>query len=486
VNISDPWPDLDEAERRVHGMQMKLHQWATDDPGRRFDDLYNLVYDPAFLVVAWSRVKGNKGARSAGVDGVKPRSVVFGAGELLGGLREDLKARRFSPMPVRETMIPKANGKLRRLGIPTAVDRVAQASLKLVLEPIFEADFEPCSYGFRPKRRSQDAIAEIHFFASPSRNYEWVFEGDITACFDEIDHTALMGRVRHRVGDKRVLGLVKAFLRAGILSEDAVRRDTIAGTPQGGILSPLLANIALSVLDEHFAAKWEALGSEWKRSKHRHAGGAICRFVRYADDFVRHEAPYDRVEMKGLHLRPVAAGRRSWGQPEPGDAGESGKQPRQRRDGSALPDGPGPASETGRCNASEPVAKPLNRRAGSNLVDVGRSAVHDHHGVVVDSEAGRSPRSGGHTECLRRRCGEAAGAQLGVSPVDRRVVNVGTILGSPSPPPSQGGGGQVRRRLMTSGWDGALVVVRGRESRPHGEGGQRVRRPMCGMPGGRR
>jgi RNA-directed DNA polymerase len=148
--------------------------------------------------VAWSRVKRNKGARSAGVDGVVPRSIVFADEELLGGLRDDLKARRFSPMPVRERMTPKVNGKLRRLGIPTATDRVVQASLKLVLEPIFEADFKSCSYGFRPKRRSQDAIAEIHFFASPTRNYEWVFEGDITACFDEIDHTALMGRVRRR------------------------------------------------------------------------------------------------------------------------------------------------------------------------------------------------------------------------------------------------------------------------------------------------
>ncbi|MGH9205430.1 MAG: group II intron reverse transcriptase/maturase, partial [Acidimicrobiales bacterium] len=201
-------------------------------------------------------------------------------------LREDLKARRFTPDRVRQKAIPKPGGKIRQLGIPTAADRVVQASLKLVLEPIFEADFKPCSYGFRPRRRAQDAMAEIHFLASPNRNYLWVFEGDITACFDEIDHSALMGRVRRRVGDKRVLALVKAFLRAGVLSEDGVSRATIAGTPQGGILSPLLANIALSVLDEHFTAKWQALGPEWTRAKYRRAGGPVMRLVRYADDFV--------------------------------------------------------------------------------------------------------------------------------------------------------------------------------------------------------
>ena len=200
MNIGAPWPDLYEAERRVRGMQTKLHQRATADPGRRFDDLHNLVYDPAFLVVAWDRVRGNKGARTAGVDGVAPRSIVFGAGRLLGQLRRDLKAGRFVPQRVREKAIPKASGKVRRLGIPTTADRIVQASLKLVLEPIFEADFHPCSYGFRPRRRAQDAIAEIHFLASPTRNYEWVFEADITACFDEIDHTALMGRVRRRSG----------------------------------------------------------------------------------------------------------------------------------------------------------------------------------------------------------------------------------------------------------------------------------------------
>ncbi|MGK2954250.1 MAG: group II intron reverse transcriptase/maturase [Solirubrobacterales bacterium] len=285
MNIGDPWPGLDEAEWRVLGMQTKLHQWATDDPKRRFDDLYNLVYDPAVLVVAWNRVRGNRGSRSAGVDGVAPRSIVFGAAALLEGLRDDLKARTFAPLPVRERMIPKTGGKLRRLGIPTARDRVVQAALKLVLEPIFEADFRPCSHGFRPGRRAQDAIAEIRHLTSV--RYEWVLEGDIKACFDEIDHTALMDRVRRRVGDKRVVGLVKAFLKAGLLSEDGIERDTDTGTPQGGILSPLLANIALSVLDDHFVEAWQSeMATTWQRKKRRNHGHPNYRLIRYADDFV--------------------------------------------------------------------------------------------------------------------------------------------------------------------------------------------------------
>lgn len=267
-------------------MQTKLHQWAAANTSRRFDDLYNLVYDPAFLVVAWSRVRGNRGGRTAGIDGVAPRSMDSDVGGFLAELREALKARRFAPARVREKAIPKTAGKVRRLGIPTFADRVVQASLKLVLEPIFEADFKPCSYGFRPKRRAQDAVAEIHYLGTPARNYEWVFEADIEACFDEIDHAALMSRVRDRVGDRRVLRLLKAFLRAGILSEEGLSRETITGTPQGGILSPLMANIALSVLDEHFTRKWEALGPYWRRAKHRRAGVPSMRLIRYADDFV--------------------------------------------------------------------------------------------------------------------------------------------------------------------------------------------------------
>jgi len=249
VNTDVLWPEPEWAEMQVLRIQTKLHRWASVDPDRRFDDLFNLVYDPAVLVVAWARVRGNRGKRSAGVDGIRPDAVFSAEEGFLPRLREDLKARQFAPLPVRERMIPKpGSSKRRRLGIPTA-------------------------------------IAEIHQFAS--RSYEWVLEGDIEACFDMIDHTALMDRVRRRVGDKRVLGLVKAFLRAGILSEDGHLRNTATGTPQGGILSPLLANIALSVLDEHFVQAWQTVsGTDYQRTKRRRSGLANYRIVRYADDFV--------------------------------------------------------------------------------------------------------------------------------------------------------------------------------------------------------
>jgi RNA-directed DNA polymerase len=286
VNTDEPELTLYRAERRVREIQTKLHRWAVDEPHRRFDDLYNLVGDPAFLLVAWDRVRGNKGARTAGVDGQTAYylEAVRGVEGFLEELREDVKTRRFRPLPVRERMIPKANGKLRRLGIPAVRDRVVQAALKLVLEPIFEADFLPCSYGFRPNRRAHDAVAEVRHLTS--RSYEWIVEGDIAACFDEISHPALLDRVRQRIGDKRVLALVKAFLKAGILVQDGSQKDTKTGTPQGGILSPLLSNVALSVLDEHFAAApGGSHSNDTDRRKRRRHGLPNHRLVRYADDW---------------------------------------------------------------------------------------------------------------------------------------------------------------------------------------------------------
>jgi RNA-directed DNA polymerase len=276
---------------RVAGMQAKLHRWAVADPGRRFDDLFNFVHDPATLIVAFARVAGNQGANTPGVDGVTAAHVEeqVGVPGFLGDLRAAVKDGSFRPLPVRERKIPKpgGSGKVRKLGIPVIADRVVQAALKLVLEPIFEAGFEPVSYGFRPRRRAQDAIAEIHRFGT--HGYRWVLDADITACFDEIDHTALMDRVRARVKDKRVLALVKAFLKAGVLTEPGEIQDTHTGTPQGGILSPLLANIALSVLDEHLHKPWKPGGmmsTEGRRAARRAKGLPTWRLVRYADDFV--------------------------------------------------------------------------------------------------------------------------------------------------------------------------------------------------------
>ena len=192
--------------RTVREMQAKLHRWAGEDPSRRFGDLFNLVYDPEFLAEAWLRVKGNDGSRTPGIDGATVADIEnrIGVGAFLEEIRGSLKSGEFRPEPVRQVMIPKKSGKLRKLGIATVADRVVQASLKLVLEPIFEADFQPCSYGFRPSRRAHDAIAEIHYLARP-RNTDWVLEADIRACFDEIGHVPLMDRVRARIKDKRVL-----------------------------------------------------------------------------------------------------------------------------------------------------------------------------------------------------------------------------------------------------------------------------------------
>ncbi len=287
VKIADLLEQPEQAALRVLGIQRKLHGWAVKDRRCRFDDLFNLVTDPAFLVVAWARVRGNTGARSPGVDQRTVRSIISGEGAagFLGDLRGSIRDGSFRPLPVKERLIPKpGSASTRRLGIPTVADRVVQASLKLVLEPILESDFYPSSYGFRPRRRAQDAIEDIRKRAA--EGYEWILEADITACFDEIDHSSLLGRLRDRIGDRRVISLVKAFLHAGIMTELGRFEETMTGTPQGGILSPLLANLALSHLDQYYQESWDAHGNRGRRMRYRRQGGATYRLVRYADDFV--------------------------------------------------------------------------------------------------------------------------------------------------------------------------------------------------------
>src|SRR5262249_2416865 len=223
-----------------------------------FEALFTFVHAPATLIVAFARVAGNQGANTPGVDGITAAWVEehVGVPGFLDDLRAALKDGSFVPLPVRERKIPKpgGSGKVRKLGIPALADKIVQAALKLVLEPIFEADFEPVSYGFRPRRRAHDAIAEIHKFGT--HGYRWVLDADIEAAFDNLSHSFVMGRVRVRVKDKRVLALVKAFLKAGVLTETGQREHSHTGTAQGGILSPLIFNVAMSALDEHLHAPW--------------------------------------------------------------------------------------------------------------------------------------------------------------------------------------------------------------------------------------
>ena len=277
------------ARERVARTQVKYHRRAKTDRDARFGDLFNLVRHPDYLLVAWDHVARNKGARTAGVDGVTARQIIE-QGEVVGfliGIARTLRDGSYQPSPVRRVLIPKPGGKFRPLGIPTLVDRVVQQCLRMVLEPIFEADFLPVSYGFRPKRRAHDAVAEIHYYAS--RGYRWVVDADIEGCFDYIDHSAVLTGVRSRITDKPVIALVRLFLKAGVLDELGREQQTSEGTPQGGIISPLLANIALSVLDEAIMAPWAKGGdqsTQTARARRRSHGQGNWRIVRYADDFV--------------------------------------------------------------------------------------------------------------------------------------------------------------------------------------------------------
>ena len=231
--------DAKLAEERVLGWQTKLHRWAGEDEQARFDDLFNLVCDPATMLVAWERVKRNRGSRTAGVDGqTRKRVEQAGVDGVLSKLREELKSGTYRPLPARERLIPKRSGKLRSLGISALRDRIVQTAAKLVLEPIFEADFCPTSYGFRPGRRAQDAVEQVRFFIHAPRLYEWVIEGDVEDCFGQIHQGLLMDQVRRSVTDKRVLGLIRLFLAAGVMRELGSVTATPSGRHKGRVSRP--------------------------------------------------------------------------------------------------------------------------------------------------------------------------------------------------------------------------------------------------------
>jgi len=266
---------------KVRYLQRRLWVAAKRSPTRRFHALYDRICRGDVLREAWRRVERNKGA--AGVDGVTIDSIRrSGIGDFLSGLESELREGEYRPKAVLRRYIPKPDGRSRPLGIPTVRDRVVQMAVKLVVEPIFEADFRVASYGFRPKRSATQALERLRKLGAKGGDH--VLDADIESYFDSIDHEKLMRLVERRISDRRVLKLLRQWLRAGVM-ENGSETTMLSGTPQGGVISPLLSNIYLHVLDESWEDRYAHLGV----------------LVRYADDFVivcRTRAACEEAERK--------------------------------------------------------------------------------------------------------------------------------------------------------------------------------------------
>src|SRR6185503_491248 len=267
----------------VGEMQRKLSFKAERSSEHKFDNLYSLLCDSNWLRLACDYVRQNAGSITAGCDGINMRRFDEDLEANLQRLIKELKSETFQPFPVRRVYIPKADGRLRPLGIPSIRDRIVQEALRMILEPIYEADFSPYSFGFRPNRCAMDAVRCITWSTQERKKFFWIIEGDISSYFDTINHRRLIKILRRRIKDEKIIRLIWKLLRAGVM-ERKLFRDTNQGTPQGGIISPLLANIYLNELDRYMK-KYTALSkTEKTRRRGQRQANFIC--VRYADDFV--------------------------------------------------------------------------------------------------------------------------------------------------------------------------------------------------------
>ena len=272
--------------RAVLNIQSGLAIAATRRKDKQFHNLYPLLWRREWLNRALKAVLDNTGSRTSGVDGMCGADLLEPSArtKFVEDLRTELKQRIYSPSPVLRKYIPKASGGERPIGIPTIRDRTVQMVLKMVLEPIFEADFLPNSNGFRPERSTLECVLPMYRYGDSHTKYYWVIEGDIEGCFDNIDHWILMEAVQKRIADRRILWLIRRFLKAPII-DNGTRAKPQKGTPQGGVLSPLLANIYLNEFDQFWYENWGRLTDYQRRLKQRQ-GQAVCVLFRYADDFI--------------------------------------------------------------------------------------------------------------------------------------------------------------------------------------------------------
>ena len=271
------------SQSKMSQKQMSLALAAQKDPHHRFTNLYSLMHWDYWIRCAAAAVLARPGSSTAGIDGTTRDTFKKNYEHEIQVLVESLKKKTYEPQPVRRVYIPKANGKKRPLGIPVLRDRIVQEALRAILDPIYETDFQPYSFGFRKGRCTMDAIAVIMSLTGPTSKYYYVIEGDIKSYFDTVHHRKLLSLLKQRIADKDLLDLLWKFLKAGIM-EDGLFARTETGVPQGGVISPLLANVYLNEFDRWAEAKWNL--SPYEKARRRQAGKGNYRLIRYADDFV--------------------------------------------------------------------------------------------------------------------------------------------------------------------------------------------------------